>query len=190
MHQSGIDFGVLWRSCSVVDFQVQGWAVFAVHFLLHCFDSTGKLCLSMHAACIFTATGDATLPYCGHDFFIFLLAVLQPYYSLCLWAGCVGSVEAILWSLPLDRLCWQCCSHIVVYASGRAVLAMLKPYCGLCLWTGCVGNVEAIIVVYASGQAVLAMWQPYCGLCLWTGCVGNVAAILWSMPLDRLCWQC
>ena len=88
LHQSGIDIGV-------VDFQVQGWAVFAVRFLLHCFDSTGKLCLSMHAACIFSATGDATLPCCGHDFFTFLLAVLKPYYSLCLWTGCVGNVAAI-----------------------------------------------------------------------------------------------
>ena len=53
----------------------------------------------------------------------------------------VGNVAA-KYLRPLDRLYWQCCSHIV-YAFGQAVLAMLQPY-SLCFWTGGLGNVAAM----------------------------------------------
>ena len=103
--------------------------------------------------------GDTACSCCGHDCFAFLLAMLQP-YSLC-----------------LDGLYWQCCSHIL-YAFGQAVLAMLQPY-SPCFWTGRLGNVAAnycrpldrlclqcsSAVVHAFGLAVLAMLQPY-SLCL------------------------
>ena len=111
MHQSGIDFGVLWRSCSVVDFQVQGWAVFAVRFLLHCLDSTGRLCLSMYLLCL----GWPSYVCVSSDSVILLLAVSVVAQSLAVesfvthMCSCVFYMSSYV--LFLDHGCVLCTSQ-------------------------------------------------------------------------------